>query len=452
MRPSDWSAAGFGTDPIPGEPDTVRRGGQSYLEMARTIDRTARGLRTLDLDSTVSEAIDALSETARSVASDIARAEARYRATGNALTSYAAALAAAQDDSLGALRRAEAAQSDATGAQQQRRRYLYLADAATDPADALRYERLADDAGGDARQASAAAGSAREDILAAATRRDRAAEDAREQIENTTSGDDLGDSWWDDWGKDVLAVITDVAGAIAGIAGILALVVSWIPVIGQVLAAALLLVAGIAAVVNAIGNVVLAASGERSWGEAVISIIGAALSVVGLGAAARLVGSAASAARINAAARLQQGFTAERNLLTVREALRLRPSALAESEALWRAPLSSPSMGDDVYRVYGRPPGVAFDDAAHAWGASYSPTPPWQYSHVRESLGLPVQNAADNLLIARIADPDAVVLTRHALPLDGNPGGAAEYIIPGPQRGTISTGLDLLDNIVFSVR
>ena len=83
MRPADWSAAGFGSDPIPGDPDTVRHGGHSYLDIARTIDTTVRGLRTLDLESTVSEAIDALGETARTVADDIAKAEARYRATGD---------------------------------------------------------------------------------------------------------------------------------------------------------------------------------------------------------------------------------------------------------------------------------------------------------------------------------------------------------------------------------
>lgn len=452
MRPADWSAAGFGSDPVPGDPDIVRRGGQSYLDIARTIDSTARGLRTLDLDSTVSEAIDALGETARTVADDIAKAEARYRATGNALVTYSAALAGAQDDSLAALQRAQAAQGDAADAQQERRRYLRLSEDATEPADALRYETLADSAGTDARHASASAGAAHQDILDVARRRDRAAESARDDIENTTSGDDLNDSWWDDWGEDVLSVITDVAGTIAGIAGILALVVSWIPVIGQALAAALLLVAGIAAVINAIGNIVLASTGDRSWGEAIVSIIGAALSVIGLGAAARVVGSAATAARINAVARLQKGFTAERNLLTVRQAVRLRPSALSESEALWRAPLPRAGAGDEVYRVYGKPADVPFDDAAHAWGASWSPTPPWKLSNLRESLGLPHQNAADNLLIARISDPDAVVLTRHALPLDGNPGGAAEYIIPGPSRGTISEGLDVLDNLVFSVR
>uniref|UniRef100_UPI0032221B10 putative T7SS-secreted protein n=1 Tax=Microbacterium sp. TaxID=51671 RepID=UPI0032221B10 len=153
MRPSDWSAAGFGHDPVPGDPDQVRRGGQSYLEIAGTIRRTATGLRTLELDGTVSEAIDALATTASTVADDISRAEARYRATGNALVSYATQLAVAQDDSLTALRRAQAAQGAAEDAQNDRRRYLRLADSAADPTETLRLERLADAAGADGRHA-----------------------------------------------------------------------------------------------------------------------------------------------------------------------------------------------------------------------------------------------------------------------------------------------------------
>ncbi|PZU47565.1 MAG: hypothetical protein DI566_05370 [Microbacterium sp.] len=442
MRPADWSAAGFGSDPVPGDPDLVRRGGQSYLDIARTIDSTARGLRTLDLDSTVSEAIDALGETARTVADDIAKAEARYRATGNALVTYSAALAGAQDDSLAALQRAQAAQGDAADAQQERRRYLRLSEDATDPADALRYETLADSAGTDARHASATAGAAHQDILDAARRRDRAAETARDDIENTTSGDDLNDSWWDDWGKDVLSAITDIAGTIAAIAGILALVVSWIPVIGQALAAALLLVAGIAAVINAIGNIVLASTGDRSWGEAIVSIIGAALAVVGLGGAARVLGNLAMAGRINAQAAAEvaaRGGTEAFEQLTVRQALRLRPQQLAESERLWATPVSDLAKGDEVFRLYG--------DEALQTGASWSSRAPETFSSTRSALGLPDVNSAERLVSASVDDLGSVVLQRHALPLNGMPGGAPEYIIVGGDLP--AKGLSLIDDVAW---
>lgn len=475
MRPADWSAAGFGSDPIPGDPDTVRHGGHSYLDIARTIDTTVRGLRTLDLESTVSEAIDALGETARTVADDIAKAEARYRATGNALVSYAAALADAQDASVTALQRAQSAQDAASDAQTERRRYLHLSESAADPADALRYETLADDAGRDARHASGTANAAHQDILDAARRRDVAAQSARDEIENTTSGDQLGDSWWDDWGKDVLSVITDVAGTIAGIAGILALVVSWIPVIGQALAAALLLVAGIAAVINAIGNIVLASTGDRSWGEAIISIIGAALSVVGIGGALRAVtglsrGAFAAAgrsmasgarsaasrvatgasrvrnlgarARINALARQQSGWNGEK--LTVMEALRLEPQTLAKSERLWNTPVAAPHDGDAAFRLWGGGSGSG--------GGSWSGVDPTTMSSTREMLGLPNVNTMDNLSLGVITDASQVQHVRHALPLDGMPGGGAEWVFRGGDPLDFAVGRVTLVDVPFAVR
>ena len=84
-------------------------------------------------------------------------------------------------------------------------------------------------------------------------------------------------------------MITDVAGWVSSIAGVLALLVCWIPVIGQALAAVFLLV----------------------------------------------VGNAASAARINAKAAVEVGA---RNMgkLTVRQAIRLKPSELADSEGRTR--------------------------------------------------------------------------------------------------------------------
>lgn len=448
----DWSAAGFSTDPIPGSPDDVRAGGNSYLDVAGTIERTVRGLRTLDLDSTVSEAIDALAKTAREVADDVAKAEARYRAAGHALVVYAGSLDDAQQDARAALIRAQSAQTDAAAAQRDRRRYLQLSETSDDPAEALRYERLADSAGADGRDASLAAGTARDDILAAAARRDRAAETARDDIENTTHGDDLDDSWWDDWGKDVLAVITDVAGAIASIAGILALVVSWIPVIGQALAAALLLVAGIAAVVNAIGNVVLAATGERSWGEAIVSIVVAALSVVGLGAAARVVGNAAAAARVSArvaaAERINvraaaevaaRGGTESFERLTVDQAIRLSRRELRESERLWAQTVPDLQVGDDVYRLYG--------NGAGQTGASWSTRAPETFSSTRSALGLPDVNSAERLVSASVDDLGSVVLQRHALPLNGMPGGAPEYIVVG--NDLAAKGLTLIDDVAW---
>ena len=271
--------------------------------------------------------------------------------------------------------------------------------------------------------------------------RDRAAQSSIDDIHAITQHDGLHDSWWDDWGKDLLSVITDVAGWVSSIAGVLALLVCWIPVIGQALAAVFLLVAGIAAVVNAIGNIVLASTGERSWTEAVISIAGAVLAVVGLGAAARVVGNVASAARINAKAAVEMGAQ-NMEKLTVRRAIRLKPSELADSQRLFAKPVADLQPGQTVYHLHG---GGAFPE-----GASYNTLPPSSMVNPRSSLGLPRVNTGENLIIAKVDHIDNVVVTRHALPLNGQPGGAPECIIPG-EFGPLK-GVTILSDTPLRVR
>ena len=117
--------------------------------------------------------------------------------------------------------------------------------------------------------------------------RDQAAQTAMSQIEAITSSDGLNDSWWDDWGSKVVSWIADIAEVVAAIAGILALVLCWVPVVGQ----ALLAIAAIAGVVAAVANIALAATGEKSWTEAIISIVFAALGCVGLGGLRGVLGA-----------------------------------------------------------------------------------------------------------------------------------------------------------------
>lgn len=436
----DWSVLQRSSDPVPGDPGIVLTGGQQYIDVADAIGRTVTRLRSIDAgEGHVSEAIDAFMESASTVAEMVEQAESRYRGTGEALTEYAPVLAAAQQETIEAWTLANTARSDAADAERNQTYYLSLAGDSTDPEQAVRYENLASEAGTAATTAAGQLTLALERTQDAVDDRDAGAQRTIDLMQEITGGDSLGDSWWDDWGSDVLAWITDVAGWVATIAGVLALAVSWIPVVGQALAAALLLVAGIAAIVNAVGNTVLAATGERTWTEAGISIVGAALSVVGLGGAARVVGNAAAAARINSRAALQAGAKGER--LTTAQAIRLRPSTMRRSEQLWRADLPTPARGDHVHRLHG--------NLARPDGASFSPTDPRTLggSH-REMLGLPNVNSAERLVIARLDDPSQIVLQRHALPLDGMPGGGPEYIIPGPVQ---PAGITVIDDIVFQV-
>ncbi|MFE7407733.1 polymorphic toxin-type HINT domain-containing protein [Isoptericola sp. NPDC057559] len=287
MRPSDWSPVGLDSDPTPGDPVLVLAGGQDYLEVAGSIDDAAGAMSRLDVAGTVSQAVDALMETKEDTVSEIRRAHSRYQATGEALVDYARTLDRVQAETLAALEKARSARDAADSAAGSRDRYQDLADQATDVEEKREYQQQADAAGGNADDANGQAAAARSDIEGSVADRDRAASDAVSRIEDITSGDDLNDSWWDDWGSKVVAAIADIADMISTIAGLLAIVVAFIPVVGTALAGVLIVVAAVAAIVSALANITLAATGERSWAEAGIAIAGAALSVIGLGGAAK---------------------------------------------------------------------------------------------------------------------------------------------------------------------
>ena len=116
--------------------------------------------------------------------------------------------------------------------------------------------------------------------------------------------------------------------------------------------------------------------------------------------------------------------------LTVYQAIRLRPSTLSDSERLFAKPVADLQPGQRAYRLHG---GGAIPE-----GAPYSTLPPSSMANPRSSLGLPRGNTVEDLIIARVDHIDNVVVTRPALPLNGQPGGAPQYIIPGkfgPSKG-----------------
>lgn len=435
-RPSDWSALDRGRDPIPGDPDVVRAGGRAYVDVADAIGRAVTALRSMELDGDVSEATDELITNAGDVADSVARAEDRYRETGLALLDYAPRLASAQASSLAALTLAQSARDDAASAASSRSHYEALADGAEDSAAddyrdrAQGFANALADAGDDLQRA-------RRDLDDAIADRDDAARDAEDRIRDIVDDDGLNDSWWDDWGADLLAAITDIAGWVSTIAGILALCVSWIPVIGQALAGVLLIIAGVAAVINAIGNVILASSGERSWTEAVISIAGAALSVVGLGGAARAVGKLATVTRINRAALRQPLGPGEvLHVVPLRNANRYSVAQLRESEAMWRTPIDDLAPDSSLYRLYGGDSGQI--------GGSFGSVDPRTLDFPHNTLGLPQSNTMERMATFEINAGMNPVNQRHALPYEGTLGGAPEYVFP---RGN---GVTVVDDVPFT--
>lgn len=433
MRPTDWSPVDFGSDPIPGDPTLVLTGGQDYLDVADAIRSAERRLRNLDIGSMVeSEAVDALAKTADEVAGNISRAENRYRAAGKALVAYAPRLESAQRESYDALLSARNAQDAAAESRARGQHYLRLAEDEQDAAQAITYRELSDNYESETHGALGQRSHAISRVHDAVHARDVAAQSAIGQIQDITKSDDLNDGWWDDWGKDVLSVVTDVAGWVSAIAGVLALLVSWIPVVGQLLAAALLVIAGIAAIVNAVGNIVLASTGDRSWTEAGLSIAGAVLSCVGMGAAVKLVAKAMTLERVTMKVGQQ---------ITVKQAMRLKPSDWSQWVKDIRTPVPQPKPGQPLWRVYGGP-------GARPTGGSFSPVDPASLPNPRMQLGLPNNNAMSDVVVATLDDPGAVQVVRHALPYDGNLGGAPEYRIPWDKQ---PGGITVLSNTPFVV-
>lgn len=85
-----------------------------------------------------------------------------------------------------------------------------------------------------------------------------------------------------------------------------------------------------------------------------------------------------------------------------------------------------PKAGQTVYRVYG--------GDAKAGGASWTPIKP--SGNYRDAAGLPsggpsgANNSGRFVIEGTLQDASSVVKTRRALRLDGQQGGAPEYIIP----------------------
>ncbi|WP_371152611.1 glycohydrolase toxin TNT-related protein [Buchananella felis] len=256
--------------------------------MADAIKRCADSLRALEAGaSSRAESVTALLEQRDTLVDGIGRAEGRYRAAGDALETYSAALDRVQTDTLNALYAARQATWERDEARDNQHYYQDLADdyANTDDDSGyghdqqVRYTRLANSAGQEAAAAQERIDNQVQVAQNAVQERDQAAQTAIDAIQRATTTDGLNDGRWEDYGAKILGWIADLAQAIAQFAGILAMALCWIPVLGPALA----VIAAIAGIVEAVANIGLAIGGEKSWGEALLSVGFAALGCIGLG-------------------------------------------------------------------------------------------------------------------------------------------------------------------------
>ncbi|MBA3020537.1 RHS repeat-associated core domain-containing protein [Propionicimonas sp.] len=292
MRPSDWSPLGLAGDPTPGDPAVVRDGGRRYTQVAEAIARAAASLRSLEAGVSNVDSVKALLETRDTIVDGVGKAEGRYRAAGSALGTYATVLDRVQGETASALAAARSAVGEAGDASRLQEKYHQLAQDAEDAGDAEQQDKYAKQekaAKADAAHAAGAVSAQKSVVHEAVADRNRAAQTAISSINDITANDGLNDSWWDDWGAKLTTWIASIAEAIATIAGILALLLCWVPILGQ----ALLIIAAVAGIVAALANILLAATGEKSWGEAAMSVVFAALGCIGVGGAMRALGGLA---------------------------------------------------------------------------------------------------------------------------------------------------------------
>lgn len=273
MRPSDWyPLARF--DPVAGDPVAVRDAGAEYARVARQIEAAAGELRAIaaEMDGS-SVAVEEVDAKATRLADTIERAHGRYAAAGEALTTYAAALAHAQELSLAAHTAAVTALRAQDEALASIAWWERMADLAPDETVRARYVALADEARADLRDTDVQLETARTDLRTAVAQRDGAVSAACAAIRFATDRDDLHDSLWQDLGGGVQEVglaLWNGVDEVATVLAIAAVLLCWLPGVNGVLAAA----ATIAGVLLLVRDSVNWVSGNGSGSDVRASALG----------------------------------------------------------------------------------------------------------------------------------------------------------------------------------
>ncbi len=271
-RPADqrWEVLGESEDPVPGDVYDLTALAKRFTATAKTISDTASALRRLgNLESWDSKAGRAFAEKANDTAKTVSKAHKRYEEAGAALKEYHTELETIQKEADGLLGQAETKSGDLTTAKSQADNPPEDTDTAGQKTLDTKVSGLQGDLDG-----------LRGKLGALKTRHNKAGDTAAKRIHEVTESDDLNDSWLDDL-RDTLKIVADVAGAIAAVCGVVALLVGWIPVIGQAIAGVLGTIALIATAISLVCHVLLAINGDGSWGDVAIDVLG--LATFGIG-------------------------------------------------------------------------------------------------------------------------------------------------------------------------
>ncbi|MDX3747856.1 putative T7SS-secreted protein [Streptomyces sp. AK08-02] len=302
-RAGEWAVVGEPSDPIPGDPEEVARLGRDFRRTAESIKKQADEIKALSsVAAWKSKTADEFRTQAEGAEGKLRKAFRRYDAAADALgekvidggssKEYASELHRAQtmaDKALHDAQDADVDQKTSTGAIDGLPK-----DTADDDPNRKKLEKRQE-------AATSAMERAKRDLEAAKDVRDAAVKRARDAIRTAIDNDGLKDGTWDkfkDWVHDNagwIKQLVDVLGWVATICGTLSLLVGWIPIVGQALAAVLGTIALIATVISLVGHIMLALAGEGSWFDVALDVVGLATFGIGRGAIAGARGAAAGA-------------------------------------------------------------------------------------------------------------------------------------------------------------
>ncbi|MGW2228077.1 hypothetical protein [Streptomyces formicae] len=284
-RPRDWQPLAD-HDPVPGDPDRLEQLGRKLRRTADELDRQVRHLKAAaELDSWDSGAGKEFREKAKKCRGRLEAAHKRYETVADAIgdrvvdhgpdyESNAAARPGGYATELHRAQRiAEIARQDAQQAEADRsaaRKGLEALSGKSEEGEGKRHEAKLE---GKAQAAAKSLGMARDKLRKAQGIRDAAARKAREAIDDVISDDALKDSFRDGF-ADFVEWAAGWTEAISKWAGIAALAVGWIPVIGQGLAGLLGGISMVATLINIACTAVQVAMGDESWTALATAAVG----------------------------------------------------------------------------------------------------------------------------------------------------------------------------------
>jgi hypothetical protein len=290
-RPLDWAPLAD-ADPVPGDVDQIQDIARRHGALAEELRTQADMLQRLSqAEGWDADAGRRFASTAAEISTDLNKARRRYTAVEQALRQYVPELTEAQREADAALEDAKAAHTLISAL----RPTSSTPDGSSSPSPTPSPGTSPVDAG-EARvlsDAQAAMLQAGRRLAEAVRRRDEAGRRAAVRIRDVAGHDGLKDSWWDrvkGWSADrwdsfigwvhehaaTLGTIANACGWIATALAAVAIAVSFIPMIGLLVAGPLLTVATAFTVVSLACHVLLALSGDGSWVDAGFDLVGVA--------------------------------------------------------------------------------------------------------------------------------------------------------------------------------